>query len=73
METPDASSGITQSSTNSNGGGGLNLAAELNLANDFEATQKANEVDKTVHSTYLYRREPGPLFKLFYLFVLSFI
>ncbi|CAO3594282.1 unnamed protein product [Absidia cylindrospora] len=50
VEKTEASSDITQSSTstNANGGGGLNLAAELNLANDFEATQKANEVDIAV-------------------------
>ncbi|KAI8343043.1 hypothetical protein BC941DRAFT_465212 [Chlamydoabsidia padenii] len=35
-----------KSSESSNGG--LNLAAELNLANDLKATQKANEVDKVV-------------------------
>ncbi|KAI8332930.1 hypothetical protein BC941DRAFT_381077 [Chlamydoabsidia padenii] len=38
----------TSIDSNKNTGGGLNLAAELNLANDFEATQKANQVDMTV-------------------------
>ncbi|CAO3589842.1 unnamed protein product [Absidia cylindrospora] len=46
----DTSNGITQQSSPSSNtsGGGLNLAAELNLANDFEATQKANQVDIAV-------------------------
>ncbi|SAM07278.1 hypothetical protein [Absidia glauca] len=44
VETNDSSKDALEKT----GGGGLNLAAELNLANDFEATQKANEVDITV-------------------------
>jgi hypothetical protein len=53
VETASSANGImnpSNSSKTNGSGGGLNLAAELNLANDFEATQKANQVDKVVQS-----------------------
>ncbi|CAO3645399.1 unnamed protein product [Cunninghamella blakesleeana] len=39
---------IMQVENNESNGSALNLAAELNLANDIETTQKADEVDKTI-------------------------